>query len=143
MTTSIPDFDLNESFTVTLNGSGNGTARISPGQPAAPGSGVGASRNSGLLWNLSGIAVSVATNVAEAQAQAYISYGIQSNGPGDLQGQTQEGSTGDTCTVTATLRPGDWVTVSWTGGDAGQVATARVFGTVTPPGVANAPSGTA
>lgn len=136
MTTPSPvaSFPLNENVQVALNGSGNGTARISPGQPASPGSGVGAGRNSGLTWDLSGIAVSVATNVAEAQAQAYVSYGVQSAGPADLQGQTQEGSTGDTCTVTATLRPGDWVTVVWTGGDAGKVATMRVFGTVNPPG---------
>jgi hypothetical protein len=134
VTTPLP-YDLNEQVAVTLNGSGNGTARISPGQPGAPGSGVGASRNSGLQWQLSGVAVSVLTNVAEAQAACYISYGIQSNGPADLQGQTQEGSTGDTCSVTAVLRPGDWVTVVWTGGDAGVVATMRVFGTVTPPGV--------
>jgi hypothetical protein len=132
--TSPSALDLNETATVTLNGSGNGTARISPGQPGAPGSGVGAARNSGLLWNLAGIAVSVATNVKEAQASAYVSYGIQSQTPGDFQGQTQTGSTGDTCTVTASLRPGDWITVEWTGGDAGAVATMRVFGTITPPG---------
>ena len=128
-------YDLNENFTCTLNGSGNGTARISPGQPGSPGSGVGASRNSGLLWNIEGVAVSVATNVLESKASAYVSYGIQSAGAADLQGTTQLGSTGDTCTCTATLRPGDWITVTWTGGDANQIATARVFGTVTPPGV--------
>lgn len=128
-------YPLNENITVILNSAGNGIARISPGQPGAPGSGVGAARNSGLLWQLEGIAVSVATNVIEAQASAYVSYGIQSNGQADLQGQTQQGSTGDTCSVTAVLRPGDWVTVVWTGGDAGANATMRVFGTVTPPGI--------
>ena len=127
--------DLNEPVSVKLDGSGNGTARISPGQAGAPGSGVGAGRNSGLLWQVPGIAVSVATNVAEAQAKAYISYGIQSATANDLQGQTPTGSTGDTCTVNATLRPGDWVTVVWAGGDANAIATMRVFGTVTPPGV--------
>jgi hypothetical protein len=135
MTTPAASFPLNENVQVKLDGSGNGTARVSPGQAASPGSGVGAGRNSGLTWDLAGIAVSVATNTLEAQAQAYVSYGVQSAGAADLQGQTQEGSTGDTCTVTATLRPGDWVTVKWTGGDAGQVATMRVFGTVNPPGV--------
>jgi hypothetical protein len=134
MTTPSP-YPLHEFATVILNGSGNGTARISPGQPGAPGSGVGASRNSGLLWNVEGISVSVATNVKEAQASAFISYGVQSVSAGDFQGQTQTGSTGDTCTVNASLRPGDWVTVTWLGGDAGAVATMRVFGTVTPPGL--------
>lgn len=132
---STPTQPLHETAHVTLNGSGNGTARISPGQPGSPGSGVGAQRNSGLLWNVTGIAVSVATNTKEAQASAYISYGIQSATPDDFQGQTQTGSTGDTCTVNATLRPGDWITVTWTGGDASQIATARIFGTVQPPGV--------
>ena len=134
MTTPSP-YQLNENASVTLDGSGNGTARISPGQPGAPGSGVGAGRNSGLTWDLAGVAVSVATNVSESEAACYISYGIQSNGPQDFQGQTQQGSTGDTCTVTASLRPGDWVTVKWTGGDPGEIATMRVFGTVNPPGV--------
>jgi len=135
MTTPAASFPLNENVQVTLDGSGNGTARISPGQAGSPGSGVGAGRNSGLTWDLAGIAVSVATNVRESQASAYVSYGVQSSGPADFQGQTQQGSTGDTCTVTATLRPGDWATVKWTDGDVGQVATMRVFGTVNPPGV--------
>lgn len=121
----IAPYPLNENNTVVLDGSGNGITRLSP---------YGA-RYSGLLWNLEGVAVSVATNNSEAQASCFISYGIQSNTPNDLQGVTQQGSTGDTCTVTASLKPGDWVTVQWTGGDPGQVATMRVFGTVTPPGI--------
>ena len=127
--------DLNETATVKLDGSGNGTARISPGQAGAPGSGVGAGRNSGLRWNVSGVAVSVLTKVAEATASCFISYGIQSATPNDFQGQTQTGSTGDTCTVNATLRPGDWITVTWAGGDAGAMATMRVFGTLDLPGM--------
>jgi hypothetical protein len=130
-----PDNYLNESVSVKLDGSGNGTARTSPGQAGSPGSGVGAGRNSGLIWNVTGIGVSVLTNAAEAVAKAYISYGIQSSTPNDFQGQTQTGSTGDTCTVNAALRPGDWVTVTWTGGDANAVATARIFGSITFPGV--------
>jgi len=121
----IAPYPLNENNTVVLDGSGNGITRLSP---------YGA-RYSGLLWNLEGVTVSVATNNKEAQASCFISYGIQSNTPNDLQGVTQQGSTGDTCTVTASLKPGDWVTVQWTGGDPGQVATMRVFGTVTPPGI--------
>lgn len=127
--------DLNENVTVTLDGSGNGTARISPGQAGAPGSGVGASRNCGLKWNVTGVAVSVATHTAESQAKCFISYGIQSATPLDFQGQTQTGSSGDTCTVGASLRPGDWITVTWTGGDPGALATMRVFGTLELPGV--------
>jgi hypothetical protein len=129
-----------ETVSITLNGSGNGPARISPGQPS-PGGGVGASRNSGLTWTVTGVAVSVqplpghTVPVNEAQASAYISMGIQANGPNEFQGQTAQGSTGDTCTLAQTLRPGDWITVIWTGGDAGAIATMRVIGTVNPPGM--------
>lgn len=133
--TSPAPYDLNESVSIKLDGSGNGSARISPGQAGSPGSGVGASRNSGLLWSLAGVAVSVLTNTNEAQASCYISYGIQSAGASDFQGTTLSGSTGDTCTVTATLRPGDWITVTWQGGDPNATATMRVFGSVTPPGL--------
>lgn len=133
--TSPSPYPLSEQISVLLDGSGNGKAIISPGQPGAPGCGVGAGRNSGLLWQLEGVAVQVATNVAEATAECFVSYGIQSNGAGDSQGVTLQGSTGDTCSVTATIRPGDWVTVVWSGGDAGASATMRVFGTVIPPGV--------
>jgi len=122
-----------ERATVTLDGSGNGTARISPGAPS-PGGGVGVARNSGLTWSVSGIAVSVSTNNLEAQASAYISYGIQSATQDDFVGSTITGSTGDTCTLDAELKPGDWITVIWKGGDAGATATFRVLGTVNPPG---------
>lgn len=125
---------LSENVSVVLDGSGNGITRISPGQPGAPGSGVGASRYSGLSWDVEGVYVSVSTQVAEATATCYVSYGIQSVNPADGQGTTVTGSTGDTCSLSATLRPGDWVTVKWTGGDPGSLATMRVFGTVNPPG---------
>jgi hypothetical protein len=127
-------YDLDESVTTVLNGSGNGTAIISPGQPAAPGSGVGAARYSGLAWEVAAVAVSVATNVAEAQASVYVSRGILASGAANFQGQTAQGSTGDTCSLSATLIPGDWITVTWTGGDAGSLATMRVTGSVTAPG---------
>jgi hypothetical protein len=131
---AVASYPLNESVSVTLDGGGNGRARISPGQAGAPGSGVGAGRNSGLSWDLQGVYVSVASNTLEAEATCYVSYGVQSNGPADGQGTTIQGSTGDTCSITASLRPGDWVTIVWAGGDIGAVATMRVFGTVNPPG---------
>jgi hypothetical protein len=126
--------DLDENVSVTLDGSGNGTARISPGQAASPGSGVGAARYSGLTWQLSAVAVSVTTNTAEAEASCYVSRGILATGANELQGTTQQGSTGDTCTITANLLPGDWVSVVWSGGDPGSVATMRLTGTVALPG---------
>jgi hypothetical protein len=124
-----------ETASVTLNGSGNGQVSITPGQPAR-GGGVGSGRNSGLSWSVTAVAVSVATNVSEASCSVYVSYGIQAATQNEFQGQTATGSTGDTDTVTATLRPGDWITAVWSGGDPGSLATMRVYGTVTPPGVA-------
>src|SRR5260370_23252961 len=53
-------FPINEEVSVTLDGSGNGTARITPGQPAR-GGGVGAGRNSGLSWALTAANVSAST----------------------------------------------------------------------------------
>lgn len=126
--------DLDENLSILLDGSGNGTAQLTPGQAGSPGSGVGASRYSGLVWQLSAVAVSVATNNKEAQASCYVSRGIQAANANTFQGQTQQGSTGDTCTVTANLRPGDWIIVKWAGGDPGAVATMRVTGTVQLPG---------
>lgn len=134
MTTPQPT-QLREPVSVILDGSGNGKAVISPGQAASPGSGVGAARNSGLVWDVEGVSVKVATNVKEATAKCYISYGILSQTDDGFKGQTQTGSTGDTCTVSESLRPGDWITVIWSGGDAGAIATMRVNGTITPPGV--------
>lgn len=137
MTTPSQDFNLNDSASVTLDGSGNGVARWTPGQSAsgvANAGGAGPGRNSGYSATVTGVAVSVATNVAEAACSVFVSFGIQSTTANDFQGQTQAGSTGDTCTVnTGPLRPGDWVTAKWTGGDAGQLATAKIFGTVSPP----------
>lgn len=132
--TTTAAYNLDEYATVILDGAGGGKAMISPGQPGAPGSGVGAGRNSGLQWNVNAVSVNVASAVAQAQASLYVSYGIQSSGAADFQGQTPTGSTGDTCTLGVTLRPGDWITVVWAGGDPGAIATMKLFGTVTPPG---------
>lgn len=132
-------YPLTDSVSVTLDGSGNGVALWTPG---LTGTGVrsagGASpgRNSGLTASVTGVSVSVATNTKEAEATAYVSFGIQSTGQNDFQGQTQSGSTGDTCTInTGDLRPGDWITVKWQAGDPGQIATMKILGTINPPGV--------
>jgi hypothetical protein len=131
---TLQPYQITDSVSVVLNGSGDGTASITPGQPAT-GGGVGAARSSGLTWSLSGCYVSVTTNTKEAAAVTYITYGIQSFGHQDAVGDTITGSTGDTGSFTATLRPGDWITTVWTGGDAGSVATMKILGTVNPPGV--------
>lgn len=112
--------DLNESATVILDGTGTGQAKLSP---------VGA-RYSGYEWEPAMCYVSVSTNAKEAKATTYVSYGIQSAQPTDAIGTTITGSTGDTCTMSQKLKPGDWVITKWTGGDAGAVATMRLTGSV-------------
>lgn len=131
---------IGETASTTLDGSGNGTARWTPGAAGAPGSGVGASRYSGYSVDITGVAVSAqplpgkTAPVNEAQCSIYISYGVQSATPADFQGQTITGSTGDTDSITANLKPQDWITAIWKGGDVGVLATLQVLGTVNPPG---------
>jgi hypothetical protein len=131
---------VGETASVILNGSGNGTARWTPGAAGAPGSGVGASRQGGYTVDVDAVAVSVAPAtgnpaiVKEAQCSIFVSYGIQSATASDFQGQTITGSHGDTDTISTTLRPQDWITAVWTGGDAGAIATMQILGTVNPPG---------
>lgn len=128
-----------ETVSVTLDSNGNGTATITPGAPS-PGGGVGVGRNSGLSWDVIGVAVSVAplpgnpAPINNARCSTYLSYGIQSATSNDFQGTTATGSTGDTDTLTANIRPGDWITAKWVGGDVGAIATMRILGTVNPPG---------
>lgn len=131
-----------EAVTVTLDGSGNGTASWTPGSPAR-GGGTGTGRNSGLSVAVTGVAVSVAplaghaAPVLQARCDVYLSYGILVTDANSFQGTTVTGSTGDTDTVTATIRPGDWITARWTSGDPGAIATMRILGTLTPPGVSS------
>jgi hypothetical protein len=136
MSAVIP-YQIVESVTAVLaGGTGTAMARWTPGLRPVGANAGGASpgRNSGYTVSLTSAAVSAATNVTEASAKTYVSYGIQSNTAYEFVGQTQLGSTGDTCTITATLRPGDWVTTVWTGGDAGSIATMTVQGSANPPG---------
>lgn len=115
--------DLNENAQVILDGSGNGIAKMSPH----------GTRYSGYTWSPINLYVTVSTNAKEAQAIAYVSYGILSSTANDAIGQTSTGSTGDTCGMTQTVKPGDWISVRWTGGDPGAVATMRVTGTANLP----------
>jgi hypothetical protein len=130
---------VGETRSVTLSSSGNGTARWSPGQPAT-GGGVGAARRSGYSVDVTSVVVSVAplsgntTPIQNATATAYIGYGIQSTNAADSKGATFNGSLGGTLSFTGRLLPGDWITIVWTGGDVGAIATMTVNGTANPPG---------
>jgi hypothetical protein len=103
--------------TVTLNGSGSGTAKVGP---------VGARE----VWSPQAASVSVATNVAEAQCKIYV--GDSPVASNFIDG-TLSGSTGDsTGRVSASAVPLGWyVWAVWSGGDAGSVATLNVTGTRT------------
>lgn len=99
---------------VTLNGSGNGTARLGPQRVKEH-------------WQVTGVGVKVATNVLEAQCSVYVG---TSAGSGTFLGTTATGSTGDTCGVAGMdIQPGQSIFAVWTGGDAGETATLTVFGT--------------
>ena len=121
--------DLNESVSVTLDSNGNGTAKLSPY----------GTRYSGYQWQPQTCYVSVGpvapatAPVNEAQATTYVSYGVYSAEPTDAIGTTATGSTGDTCTMSQNVKPGDWITTVWTGGDPGGLATMRITGQVTLP----------
>lgn len=111
---------------VPQSGLGNGIVRIGP---------YGA-RNGGYSWQPEQAQVSVDTNVNEAACTLYVTYGIQAFGKQDAIGTTQSGSTGATCAMpNRVLRPGDWITAVWTGGDPGSIARLLVTGQVNIPGV--------
>jgi hypothetical protein len=112
---------LNSSVQVKLNGSGNGVAQIGPAVP-------------GLSWQITGVYVSVVTNVAEAVCTVYAAPA----GPFTLTAQsalgtTATGSTGDTIGPSVTIWPGQVLVAQWTGGDPGQVATMSFWGTAAAP----------
>jgi hypothetical protein len=118
---------LDDSVTITLDGSGNGTAKIT-----VPGTRYGG----GPTWTVAQVAVKVLTNTLEATAQLYLSRGTSVFTQADFVSQTQLGSTGDTCALNVeAMQPNDWLSVTWTGGDPGQIATMTVKGII------NVPSG--
>lgn len=99
--------------TVTLDGSGNGSAGIGPSITNE-------------RWDVAVASVKVSTNVKEATCSV--------SAAGAFIGATTWGSTGDsTSNFSSPLWPGQQVTAAWTGGDAGQAATLTVQGTRTVP----------
>lgn len=112
---------LNGSALVVLNGAGNGQAAAGPRVP-------------GESWQVSGVAVSVATNTSEALCYVYNgAAGPFTPSPGQLLGATDTGSTGDSFGPGITLWPGQQLIAAWQGGDPGQTATMSFWGTRTVP----------
>jgi hypothetical protein len=100
-------------FYVTLNGSGNGSITFGPSRVREH-------------WQIASVGVSVATNTNEAVATV----AVGSPQAPTFFSKTLTGSTGANCTMGGMdIQSGQTVTVTWTGGDAGQVATATVYGT--------------
>lgn len=106
---------LNESATVTLSGSGAGTAKVGP---------ISARES----WAPSNVHVSASSNTNEAQCSIYV---------GDAPTQrnfvdgTFSGSSGDSSdrAGATSVKVGQYVWAVWTGGDVGATATLTVTGT--------------
>jgi hypothetical protein len=113
----VPTIQLSGSAQVTLDGTGAGDAVAGPTLP-------------GTSWTITGVAVSVATNVNEAICRAYAAAaGPFPAAAGQLLGATSTGSTGDSFGPDVTIYPGQALLCAWQQGDAGQVATMRYWGT--------------
>jgi hypothetical protein len=100
--------------TVTLDGSGNGIARIGP---------AGARE----VWNAENASVHASSSVKEAQCKIFV--GTDATASNYVDG-TLSGSTGDsTDRVSAYPIPyGQYIWAQWIGGDAGAVAYLKVTG---------------
>jgi hypothetical protein len=101
---------------VTLNGSGDGTAQLGPSRVREH-------------WQIAAVGVSVATDNAEASCAIYIGSAI---GGFSFVGNTATGSSGDTCGCGGfDIQPGQFVFAVWEGGDPQEQATMAIFGTYT------------
>lgn len=108
---------LNESGQVTLDGSGNGTVKISPDGPHEQ-------------WYPASVSVKATTNTNEATCKIYV--GSQSVDSNFVDG-TFSGSSGDSSDRVAGYiigkRQSQYIIAVWAGGDAGATATLSVVGT--------------
>lgn len=100
-------YPLVASGQVTLNAQGFGVVTLTPGRYD-------------VTWHLTQASVIASTNVKEAKAQL-------SSFPFQLPG-TYSGSSGDTTGLDLTLSASQQITCTWSGGDAGAVATLTVTG---------------
>ena len=98
---------------VTLDENGNGTAYTGPLSP-------------GEVWSGLTVAVSVATNISEAQCRVYTGAAPT---PGYFGDGTLLGSTGNSTQNVDDVRVGGNVFAVWSGGDAGAQATMVITGT--------------
>lgn len=116
----MPSGPLNEAASVTLDGSGNGTLKMTP-------------FGGGATWQPTLAAVKASSHVLEAQCRIYV-------GPSPVDqyfvAGTLSGSTGDSTDQVGGYSVdthGSALWAVWTGGDAGAQATMSVNGTETIP----------
>lgn len=103
-----------ETTSVTLNGSGAGTAKLGP---------IGGSE----VWTPSSVSVICSSNISEANCKIYVGPSATNQYFKDI---TVDGSTGDaTEKANIPIPYGSYVWAVWTGGDAGATATLNVDGT--------------
>jgi hypothetical protein len=105
---------LTRTASVTLDGSGAGTAAIGP-------------RITNEIWTVGVASVSASANVNEATCRIYAG---SAAGPGTFIDGTTWGSTGDaTSNFSGPLYGGQQVFAAWSGGDPGAIATLVITGT--------------
>lgn len=114
-----PQLPLNESGSVTLDGSGNGTLKLRPPGPSEH-------------WFPTVASVKCSTAVSEAACRIYVG---QSASDQNFVDGTLSGSTGDSTDAVggyeiARTRDPNIIAV-WSGGDAGATATMQINGTKT------------
>lgn len=113
----MPTVPLNESGSVTLDGSGNGTVRIGPDEPAA-------------RWLPTNASVSVTTAVLEASAKIYAGPAAVQQYFVDATFTASSGDASDRITgkvISRTQLP--YVFAVFSGGDPGSQATLIITGT--------------
>lgn len=109
--TTVP---LNASQPVTLDASGNGTAKLGP-------------LSARETWRPTNVHVSVTTNVNEATCTVYVG---DSPSASTFRDSSYSGSSGDMLdSLVDVIAAGWYVYAVWTGGDPGAQATAVVTGT--------------
>ena len=107
---------LTRTASVTLDGTGAGSAQLGPSSP-------------GEVWRPAQVSVSCSAVVQTGTCEASI-YAGAGIGQGAFVDGTFSGDTGDTTDAIAgeLLRPGQYVFAVWTGGVPGALATVRVSG---------------
>jgi hypothetical protein len=97
---------------VTLDASGNGTVQIGPVIP-------------GVTWQVTQVACYTTSVQNNPQFNLYLGDALPSNTLGGTYSGNNDANTG----LAITLRPGQYFTGQWAGGDAGAEATFTVIGT--------------